>query len=264
MHTRVLRSWIVGLFLFALGLLSLPAAENVFVLKEPRDYEFHDIQGKYEFSTGVVIYPKPNGKFAIGGNLYRTPGKAIDFGGTGTLGKDGKIHFAWEDSFEKKGNGTLRFIKGGKQLVLQMEADEYEWTLTWTEDPVEQDVRTQPGGYTIHLPSEYKGDAQSGDLKTHVFLILKPLKNNRVAVSGFTDIGDQLLNFDGEGAWKTGDQIAFSIQYEKLKGTGIIHFTSAKQVVLSLSYTSPLDSKQSAIVNILNQGKPPLTLSEDH
>jgi hypothetical protein len=122
---------------------SLPTATK-FSLTTPREYLYTASEGKYEISTGVVIYPAKDGKFEIGGHLYRTPGKAKDFGGTGKLNKDGLIHFSWQDSFEKKGNGTLRFIEGGEKIALMMGAANYEWILTWTENPVKLDVHTQP------------------------------------------------------------------------------------------------------------------------
>lgn len=127
-------------------IISPPATALKFSLATPREYEFTTTEGKYEISTGVVIYPVKDGRFEIGGHLYRTPGKAIDFNGTGKLGKDGLIHFSWEDSFKKKGNGTLQFIEGGKKISLMMGPANYEWILTWTENPVKLDVHTQPSG----------------------------------------------------------------------------------------------------------------------
>lgn len=111
-----------------------------FHLTTPREYEYTTKEGKYEISTIVTISSTKDGKFEIGGHLYRTPGKAIDFGGSGLQGKDGVIHFAWEDSFEKKGNGTLRFLEEGKKVVFRMGATHYEWILTWTGKPIGRDA----------------------------------------------------------------------------------------------------------------------------
>lgn len=59
--------------------------------------------------------------------------------------KDGLIHFSWEDSQDKKGEGTIQFLDGGKKVALKMRDIDPEWILNWTKEPVDEKAYTQPG-----------------------------------------------------------------------------------------------------------------------
>ena len=152
MATRVLLYCLLIVFT-VIGCLdcAAQAKDSAFALKDPRKYYYHQTQlettqsQKREFGAEITISPKKDGSFVIGGGLAWTPGPTPEFGGSGILKKDGLIHFSWEDSQGKKGEGTIRFLDDGKKVALKMRDIDPEWILAWVKKPVDQKALSKPG-----------------------------------------------------------------------------------------------------------------------
>ncbi len=239
-----------GLLLFLTGTFALSAADaKPFTLTEARQYYYYKTFPENsksrlrELDVVLNVIPRKDGTYLIYGTIASLPGREPDFDGFGELGKDGKIHFSWLNSFFRANDGTVRFLKNGQKAALAMYPGAEEYILNWTKERVEvepDEIATEPAfslpPQSTYIKSPELNSDESASLK------LKPLQGKTVSLSASISSDKGHVDIAGQGEWKSSKTIVFSFTDKaKHPGVGRINFENIDQLTLVLVYNPRSD-----------------------